>query len=181
MAETSFKPKLSGEEAEVLCDRYDYEKDFWFEIAGRSILEGDFSRRHFDTIFEWKTGNRGKSRPAKNNDKSIARALKLVVEERDNPIRPIDALTQLSGVGVPVASAIMTAVFPGRFTVIDFRALSALSVEGYSTSSSEKYLEYVEYCIALARNWGVTLRDLDRALWKWSEKHDAKLLCTRNG
>jgi hypothetical protein len=41
----------------------------------------------------------------------------------------VAVLTGLSGVEVPAASAIMTAVDPERFTIVDFRALWSLGIE----------------------------------------------------
>lgn len=147
------------------------------EYAGYCIREKrDYSREHFDTVFTWKTNGRGKSRPEKNEDAAIERALKTVALGADQPRDTIGQLTKLSGVGLPVASAIMTAVFPEKFTIIDFRALHTLSAEKYSTSSVKRYLEYVAYCNGLASDWDMTLRDLDRALWKWSEMNTGDLL-----
>jgi hypothetical protein len=176
MAKVAFVPKLSREEAHILCRQYDVDGEFWFENAGRCIARGEYQREHFDAIFAWKTNNRGKSRPEKNANKAIERGLKVVIKEVDRPRVVIETLTKLSGVGIPVASAIMSAVFPERFTIIDFRALDALSAEKLSTASINRYLEYVEFCKRLANRWGLSLRDLDRALWKWSEKHGAKLV-----
>jgi hypothetical protein len=171
-----FAPNLSREEAHYLCHRYDADSDFWFDAAGRSILKGDYSRQHFDTIFKWKTRNRGKSRPQKNKTITIKRTLKLAVDNVGVPSIALKSLVGLQGVGVPVASAIMTAIFPERFTIIDFRALEALGAKRFSTSSINRYLEYVSFCVALSVEWGMSLRELDRALWKWSEKQGADLL-----
>jgi hypothetical protein len=43
-------------------------------------------------------------------------------------------LTGLAGVEVPVASAIVTVVDPERFTIIDFRALWSLCIDGEVTT-----------------------------------------------
>ncbi len=75
----------------------------------------------------------------------------------------------LSGVQVPVASAILTVMYPDKYTVIDFRALEALGVVRY-TASISLYVEYLAYCRALARKCDVDLRTLDRALWQWSKE-----------
>ncbi|WP_407114288.1 hypothetical protein [Bradyrhizobium sp. LMG 9283] len=176
MTKYPFVPQLSRQEAHYLCERYDSDSDFWFDVAGRSIQKGDYSRRHFDVIFKWKTRNRGKSRPKKNKTVKIEQALRRAVEQADKPMIAISELISLAGVGIPVASAIMAATLPERFTVIDFRALEALGAKGYSTVSIGKYLKYVSYCLDLSAEWGMSLRELDRALWKWSEKQSADLL-----
>jgi hypothetical protein len=71
-------------------------------------------------------------------------------------------------VAVPVASAILTAIDPDKYAVIDFRALEALG----STSKDRTvnfYLDYLDSCRQLATEHRVTPRDLDRALWQWSK------------
>lgn len=177
MTPSIFQPRLTRQEAKVLCLQYDADADFWFDAAGRCILEKNYSREHLDTIFAWKTKNRGKSRIQKNDAREIETVLRQVVESGGEP--PSDSLKvliTLSGIDIPVASAVMTAVFPERFTVIDFRALDALGAKKYSTRSIKKYLEYASYCRNLAAEWHLSLRDLDRALWKWSEKSTGRLL-----
>ncbi len=80
--------------------------------------------------------------------------------------------TGLAGVDVPVASAIMTAVDPERYTVIDFRALQSLGIET-ANRSLNFYLAYLRACRRIANDNGVTLRNLDHALWQWSSEQSA--------
>ena len=70
----------------------------------------------------------GPCRPARNTDLEIADALDLAIAARTERAA-LAVLTGLAGVDVPVASAILTAVDPARFTIIDFRALWSLCVE----------------------------------------------------
>jgi hypothetical protein len=89
-------------------------------------------------------------------------------------------LRYLSGVGAPMASAVLTVFDDARYTVIDVRAmatlrsidLASLGMAGpdwlkmkYASESSSIYGEYVALCQQLAQKMGVSLRDLDRALW----------------
>jgi hypothetical protein len=83
----------------------------------------------------------------------------------------IAVLLGLHGVQIPVASAILTAFGQTRFTIIDYRALESLSVR-QSVRNIDFYLAYLAHCRRLARKYGVGLRDLDRALWRWSKEHD---------
>jgi len=71
---------------------------------------------------------------------------------------------------VPVASAVLTAINPERFTIIDFRSLEALGAETKDRSVGF-YLEYLDYCRNLVRENRTELRTLDRALWQWSYEH----------
>src|SRR5271170_4344977 len=93
--------------------------------AGTRIRGGDFSRDNLQVIFRWKTKGRGVSRLARNTDDEIADALKLALIAKTER-SAIAVLKGLNGVDVPVASAILTAINPTKYTVIDFRALEAL-------------------------------------------------------
>jgi hypothetical protein len=69
-----------------------------------------------------------------------------------------------------IASAIMTAVDPSRYTILDFRALFSLGVER-SFNSVGFYLAYLTACRRIASTAGVDLRTLDRALWQYSKEN----------
>lgn len=139
--------------------------------AGSRIARGSRTRADLEVIFRWKTGGRGASRLRRNTDAEIADALRLAVEARTER-SAIAVLCGLDGVDVPVASAVMTMIKPDRFTVIDFRALEALGVRT-SDRSLRLYLAYLTRCQELARELGISLRDVDRALWRWSKEHGA--------
>ncbi len=141
--------------------------------AGRRIAAGSRARADFDAIFEWKTRGRGRSRPALNGDDEIADALDLASAARTERAA-IAVLTGLSGVDVPVASAVMTAVAPDKYTVIDFRALWSLGVERVPWHSVVYYLRYLAACRSIAARAGTDLRTLDRALWSYSRDHQPR-------
>jgi hypothetical protein len=99
--------------------------------------------------------------------------MSLVKRTHKGPLRDILArnMRRLRAArGLSQASAVMTMLKPDSHTVIDFRALEALGYKG-NYHSVTFYLSYLSYCKALARKWGMTLRDLDRALWQWSKDH----------
>ena len=79
--------------------------------AGRSIAAGNLSRENLNAIVEWKMEGvhltRVMSFVAQNTDEEIARALKSAIEA-DTEAKAIEILDRLHGVGVPVASAILT-------------------------------------------------------------------------
>jgi hypothetical protein len=84
----------------------------------------------------------------------------------------------LSGIGVPVASAVLLFINPDRFTVIDERAWSVLQETGYlaqelsNDPTVDEYLLYLGACWTLANEYDVSLRTLDRALWVLDIKED---------
>lgn len=152
-----------------LAVRYDYEDDTEALNAGKSIASGNYSRANLEVIFRWKTGGRGISRLSRNTDAEIADALRLAIAactERS----AIAVLCGLNGVGIPVASAIMTVVDPQRFTIIDFRALEALGFSAPPVTTIDFYLVYLRKCRELADQFKVALRTLDRAMWQWSKE-----------
>jgi hypothetical protein len=117
----------------------------------------------------WKTRGRGKNRLLLNSEDEIREALRLAAKA-EQARSAIAVLTGLYGVNIPVASAIATAIHPDRFTIIDFRALHALGHKKVD-NSLPFYLAYRGYCIELAAEWNLSLRNLDRALWQWSKNH----------
>ena len=161
--------KLQFEPADIprLAKCYGPEQDDAALDAGRRIRAGEYTRKHLSQIFEWKTKGRGRSRLQRNSDKEIADALSLAVSAKTERAA-VAVLVGLQGVQVPVASAILTAIDPERYTVIDFRALEALGNDS-TDRSVNFYLAYLDFCRLLAKAHRIKLRDLDRALWQWSD------------
>src|SRR5712671_5566904 len=156
--------RLQFEPADIprLAKCYGPDQDDAALDAGRRIRGGEHTRENLAKIFEWKTKGRGRSRLLRNTDEEIADALSLAVNAK-TARAAIAVLTGLHGVLVPVACAILTAIDPEHFTVIDFRALEALGSKN-ADRSVNFYLDYLDPCRQLAKDHGATLRDLDRAL-----------------
>jgi hypothetical protein len=114
------------------------EKDARALQAGYAIRCGEYKRDHFEAIVEWKLEAFLFFRPernlVRNRDEEIADALKLAVAA-ETPRAAISVLCGLVGVRVPVASALLTAIFPETYTVINKRALHALGVEANDVST----------------------------------------------
>jgi len=146
--------------------------------AGASIRNHVFSLDNLKVIVRWKS-ERVVHHLDKNSQEEIERALTVAVSPDASTQDAVKALIELRGVGVPVASAILTAIFPERYTVIDFRALEAL---GHDAAGIEFYRHYLEFCRELAESGIVhlqadlpaptALRALDRALWQWSASQE---------
>lgn len=160
--------KLQFDSADILklAKRYRPEQDNDALAFGRQIRAGVCNREHLAEIFEWKTKGRGRSRLLRNSDMEISDALSLAISAKTERAA-IAVLIGLQGVQVPVASAVLTAIEPERYTVIDFRALEALGTKS-NDRSVNFYLAYLDFCRQLAKTYRVSLRDLDRALWQWS-------------
>lgn len=146
--------------------------DAQMEDAGKRIVNGDFSSSNLKKICEWKS--RRRIRLLDNNtDEVIEQALKAAVNPKD--VRDaVNSLTQLEGVGVKMASAILTAINPELYTVLDYRALEALGSK--DSDDIDLYVLYVEACKRMSEEYGVDMRTFDRANWQWSK---CKEVCGR--
>ena len=145
--------------------------------AGEAIRNGDFSLVNLETIVRWKS-ERVVHYLIGNSNEKIKQALGIAASPETSTNAAVKALLELHGVDLPVASAILAAIFPERYTVLDFRALEAL---GHARHDVRFYEEYLAFCKRLAESNIVQpqsdlpaptpLRTLDRALWEWSRNH----------
>jgi len=127
----------------------------------------EFSRGEFLLMCRWKTP-RAAPHYQRNSAARVRRAARAALTARDERGR-LEALTALSGVSVPVASAILTLIDPRRYGVLDIRvwqllhALGAVSRKasgrGFSIRDWEDYLVCLR-AIARARRLSVRAVEL---------------------
>jgi len=142
--------------------------------AGEAIRNGDYSLANLEAIVRWKS-ERAVHYHIGNSNEKIRRVLAVAASAESSTEAAVKALLELHGVDLPVASAILAAIFPERYTVLDFRALEAL---GHGPHNVEFYKQYLDFCNRLAESNIVKpqsglpaptpLRTIDRALWEWS-------------
>jgi hypothetical protein len=145
--------------------------------AGDAIRNGDYTLANLEAIVRWKS-ERLVQYLIGNSSEKIRRVLAVAAAAETSTETAVRVLLELHGVDLPVASAILAAIFPERYTVLDFRALEAL---GHARHDVRFYEEYLAFCKRLAESNIVTpqselpaptpLRTLDRALWEWSRSH----------
>ena len=137
-------------------------------LGAAAAARGYYTRGEFLALCEWKSP---RSRPlvADNPRGAVARATRRALHgaERDR----IEALLSLRGVGFPTASVLLHFADPAAYPILDVRAVAALG-ETRTAYTIPFWLEYVETCRALAREHGVSLRTLDKALWQYSREVD---------
>jgi hypothetical protein len=142
--------------------------------AGEAIRSGDYSLSNLEAIVRWKS-ERAVQYLIGNSNEKIRRALSVAASPGSTTEAAVKALIELHGVDITLASAIMAAIFPDRYTVLDYRSLEAL---GHARHDVQFYEEYVAFCKRLAESnivksqnelpGATPLRTLDRALWEWS-------------
>ncbi len=81
----------------------------------------------------------------------------------------IQVLMLLKGVLWPTASVILHWFHSDKYPILDFRALWSLGIEKPPKYDFEFWYSYTCYCRTLAQEVGVSMRDLDRALWQYSK------------
>ena len=152
------------------------------DAAGyRYPLRSHLSVGELQAVMDWKYPP-GKTRglAARNGSEAVVEITREAFAACD-PIDAVSTLSRLHGVGVAMASAILTAFDPLRFTVIDKRAWNALEklnlIEPLGLSGLgdrlgyfETYAAYLRACTQLADEAGVSLRSLDRCLWTLDER-----------
>ena len=138
------------------------------ERKTRRTPAGYLRYHEFYDLYEWKLKRKPKSlkRNSKNEiQKIIGKAFRL-----NNDWEKLDKLTGIHDVGQSVASAILHLCDQGKYPILDQHALRSLAI-------GEKYVhgpeypfwqEYVNFCRAEAKRYNVSMRTLDRALWKYS-------------
>ncbi len=145
--------------------------------AGESIRNGDYTLANLEAIVRWKS-ERAVHYLIGNSSEKIRRVLAIAGSPASTTEAAVGALLELHGVDLPVASAILAAIYPERYTVLDYRALEAL---GHARHDVHFYEEYLDFCKRLAESNIVKsqddlpaptpLRALERALWEWSRSH----------
>lgn len=161
-----------------ITNYWDFEMHI-FETIGPAVRKrGSYTLPEFLTVGYWKTPRQLSNYRRNEGVPIVTRdAFASDVADIDRP----DALLGLRGVRVPVASALLTVWNPDTFTIIDVWALKALTQLGESIGEhrfsehgrrwwENHYDLYVRACQGVvARVKPLTLRDVDRALWKWGQ------------
>jgi hypothetical protein len=147
------------------------------EVGGAVKRRGWYLKPELIQVGEWKARGRIRGRLAQNTDSDVIQITKTALAASEENQHRI--LGRLHGVADPMASALLMVWDPERHTVLDVRAVAALERFQRRGLLKEEvperdglyppYPAYLQCCRAIAKRLGVSLRDLDRALWKWNE------------
>jgi hypothetical protein len=119
-------------------------------------------------VCAWKTV-RSRPKVAANTEDAVVDATGRALAATDEAVR-ITSLLELEGVGVPTASTLLYFAFPDDYPILDVRALESLGVKPRSQYPVSFWLGYLAACRQIARDAGVSVRTLDRALWQYSKE-----------
>jgi len=104
-----------------------------------------------------------------NNNEDVIEITKIALNRKEE-LEKIETLTsnikgkRLKGVGVAIASAILTIINPHQYGVIDYHAWKALYKEKKSLFSCKDYLKYLKDIRQIAQAERVSPREIDKGL-----------------
>ncbi len=145
--------------------------------AGAAIRQGDHSLINLEAIVRWKS-ERVVHYLIGNSEEKIRQALAVAAAPESSVRKAVEALTELRGIDIAVASAILSTIYPEKYAVLDVRTLEAL---GHARHDVQFYEEFLKFCRHLAESNVIApqgelpgptqLHALERALWEWSTCH----------
>ncbi|MBK8046502.1 MAG: hypothetical protein IPK16_04825 [Anaerolineales bacterium] len=122
------------------------------------------TKEDFAKIVRWKSP-RSITYAARNDEAFVEAVTHTALTTKHERLR-IEVLTLLSGVQWPVASAILHFGYDNLYPILDVRALGAAGMDPQAvTYDFNLWWEYTIFCRRTAQEAGVTMRELDQALW----------------
>ena len=164
--------ELNPYTVEVWAERYwdlikiaDKDEELKFEREfSRARKAGHLSRDLFIRMGVWKSA-RNRSRLESNSEETITQATQQAFQASSRK-EPIRILSNLNGVAVRTAVAMLHWMKPDEFPMLDFRVVRALGLDEPNDWEDLNYYDaFAHRVIALAKQLKVDLRTLDRALW----------------
>jgi hypothetical protein len=163
-----FKLRFPIRQIQTLAARYPAASDSTIEdtVAPAARQRGYLTKPEFLALCEWKSP-RTRPRCASNPEDFIVAVTSSALGTANERLR-IEILTLLNGVSWPTASVILHFCARDPYPVLDVRALWSLSVPTVPRYDYALWAEYTRFSRELATRAGVSLRQLDRALWQYS-------------
>ena len=140
-------------------------QEFW-DIHKLIKDKENLSHHDFLRIRNFKS-NLFSSEKEENINKITKEAFKLANEDKIK--EAIEKLLELHGVGVPIASAILSMKFPDKFAIIDNRVIKRLGKNEWLKTylfSPETYEKYLFLLREKIKENGFNLRDYERGLFE---------------
>ena len=105
----------------------------------------ELSVAELQRISRWKLRNRrNESNIEENTDETVTRRFQSAIAASTDG-EAIDTLTELSGVGVPMASTMLTVAKPSHYAIIDYRAFRGLAGVKPEMVDARQYADYAEF------------------------------------
>lgn len=172
VSDFGFKLRVGKPELQESVLRYrmpDEERRIENEIVPLVRTRGFYKREEFLTLCRWRSP-RAVARCQPNDADFVRAATRIALGEAHERIR-VGVLRLLRGVDWPTASVLLHFGHRDRYPVIDIRVLWSVGASRVAHYTFELWWEYVKFCRTLSDECGLSMRDLDRALWQYSKEH----------
>lgn len=135
--------------------------------------ERKMQREDLFAVCKWKTP-RTAGLALRNTNCEVEEITACALRSQSERVR-VEVLQTLHGVGYPVASVILHFYHTDIYPILDDRALWSMNINEPSNYTFPFWWEYVQACrrfLERARQHypDLTMRELDRALWKYAEE-----------
>ena len=133
---------------------------------------GHVSLEELEVVCRWKSP-RALPRVRRNTAQDVKDLTHCALSSKNERLR-IHSLLALDGVSWPTASVLLHWFHSDPYPLLDVRAIWSVGLEKPSSYSFAFWWAYVGKCRRLARDAGVSMRTLDRALWEFSKREDGR-------
>jgi hypothetical protein len=166
----AFRLRFGLDEIDHWADRYEYpgEQELIATVPPRVRAAGFLTGDDLLEIGVWKSP-RVRSRIRSNAESLVQEASRIALSTREEHLR-LHVLLALYGVGWPVASVVLHLCHEDPYPILDFRALWSATVDVPSVYSFPFWRDYTNFCRETAEEAGVSMRQLDRAMWQYSKE-----------
>lgn len=130
---------------------------------------GHLTKNELYEIARWKSPRRA-ALTLENTDAFIAEITQTAFTATDDWTKLL-TLIQLRGIGEPTASAILHLYDERQYPILDIHALWAVGLPWTARTSYPFWAKYIEFCRDIVNRNSVSMRELDRALWKYSSDY----------
>ncbi|EJF36110.1 hypothetical protein ACSQ7D_11450 [Capnocytophaga sp. G1920] len=157
------------EKLDFYIKSYDVEKEL-YKRGKKWRKKGFLTKKQFMQICLWKS-RRAKKRYDSNDATLVKKITKEAFAESDEK-KKIEKLTELKGVRIPVASAILSVTdSDNNYPIIDERCMQALKtlykIE-WKVITSNSWLNYLDFIRKLAREHNKTAREIEKGLFAFN-------------
>jgi hypothetical protein len=136
------------------------------EVIGPTVQErGYYTKDQLLILAHWKS-HWIVHHCKKNSEDYVREVTRIALSASQERIR-VESLYLLDGVGLPMASVLLHFGFKNLYPILDFRALWSLGIED-PKHNFNLWWAYTEFCRKLSAKHEVSMRTLDRALWRYS-------------
>jgi len=167
-----FKLRFSKKAIQQWAENFPAEYDVELEtaLAPQIRSRGYLLKPEFEIICRWKTPRSQKL--VRCNPADYVEAVTETALSTPNERLRLEVLLLLSGVSLPTASVILHFCHTDPYPILDVRALWSLGIDANKVPYNfEFWWAFTQHCRKLAAAAGVSMRELDRALWQYSKEN----------